>query len=198
MVEKTVDYICRQLEQLGIIEQLPDADVPPEYLINRATDVLSATLTYLAVHIQHQPGRFGVFGILPNSRLTDFVGAIVGTIVKGDEECVAVDTDLRDAVAEFNSALTNFASRIGFRTFQVGTQTLDVSMRGLDVGMRTLDIVDGETRFTTNLIQLQVFDKILPQEMWSKLGARTQNRSTTTNSSFHINEILISKGGKSY
>jgi hypothetical protein len=186
-----VEYICRQLEQLDIIKHIPDADVPPDYLINRATDVLSATLTYLAVHIHHQPGRFGVIGRLPNSRLTDFVGAIVGTIIKGDEECVAVDTELRDPIAEFNSALTNFASRIGFRTFQVGTQTLDVSMRGLDVGMRTLEIVDGGTLSTANLIQLQVFDK-------SKLGARTQNRSTTTTSSFHINEILISKGGKSY
>jgi hypothetical protein len=186
-----VEYICRQLEQLDIIKHIPDADVPPDYLINRATDVLSATLTYLAVHIHHQPGRFGVIGRLPNSRLTDFVGAIVGTIIKGDEESVAVDTELQDAVAEFNSALTNFASRIGFRTFQVGTQTLEVSMRGLDVGMRTLEIVDGGTLSTANLIQLQVFDK-------SKLGARTQNRSTTTTSSFHINEILISKGGKSY
>jgi hypothetical protein len=115
----------------------------------------------------------------------------VGTIIKGDEECAAVDTELRDAVAEFNSVLANFASRIGFRTFQVGTQTLDVSMRGLDVGMRTLEIVDGGTLSIANLIQLQVFDK-------SKLGARTQNRLTTTNSSFHINEILISRGGKSY
>ena len=163
-----MEYICRQLEQLDIIKHIPDADVPPDYLINRATDVLSATLTYLAVHIHHQPGRFGVFGRLPNSRLTDFVVAIVGTIIKGDEECVTVDTELRDAVAEFNSALTNFASRIGFRTFQVGTQTLDVSMRGLDVGMRTLEIVVGGTLSTANLIQLQVFDK-------SKLGARTQN-----------------------
>jgi hypothetical protein len=104
--------------------------------------------------------------------------------MKGDEECSAVDTELRDSVAEFNSALTNFASRIGFRTFQVGTQTLDVSMR-------TLEIVDGEILSAANLIQLQVFDK-------TKLGARTQNRSTMTNSSFRINEILISKGEKSY
>ena len=186
-----MEYICRQLEQLDIIEHLPDADVAPDHLINRATDVLSATLTYLAVHIHHQPGRFGVIGILLNyGRLTSYLGAIVGTIIKGDEECVAVDTELRDSVAEFNSALTNFASRIGFRTFQVGTQTLDVSMRGLDVGMRTLEIVDGGTLSTANLIQLQVFE--------SKLGARKKNRLTTTNSSFHINEILISKGGKSY
>src|SRR5271163_1799960 len=111
----------------------------------------------------------------------------MGTIIKGDEECAVVDNELRDAVAEFNSALTNFASHIGFRTFQVGTQTLDVSMHGLDVGMRTLEIIDGGTLYTPNLIQLQVFDK-------SKLGARTQNRLTTTNSLFHINKILISKG----
>ena len=57
-----MEYICEHLQQLEIIEDLPEADVPPEPLTNRATDVLSATLSYLAVHILHQPGRFGVVG----------------------------------------------------------------------------------------------------------------------------------------
>jgi hypothetical protein len=62
-VEKTVDYICRQLDQLSVLESLPDGHVQPEQLMNRATDILSAVLTYLAVHIRHEPGRFGVVGI---------------------------------------------------------------------------------------------------------------------------------------
>ena len=66
MVKKKVEYICQHLRQLNVIEQLPDADVPPEQLINRATDVLSSALTYLAVHIRYEGGRFGVVGRLPS------------------------------------------------------------------------------------------------------------------------------------
>jgi len=62
-VEKTVDYICRQLAQLSVLESLPDGHVQPEQLMNRATDILSAVLTYLAIHIRHEPGPFGVVGI---------------------------------------------------------------------------------------------------------------------------------------
>jgi len=63
-VLKKMDYICRQLGQLNITRDLPETDVLPEQLINRATDVLSATMTYLAVHIQREPGCFGVLGNL--------------------------------------------------------------------------------------------------------------------------------------
>src|SRR5271155_3923740 len=67
-------------------------------------------------------------------------GNILGTVLKGDEECGSVDAELRVAVAEFNSALANFASRIGFRTFEVSTLTLDVSLHGLEMGMRNLEV----------------------------------------------------------
>jgi hypothetical protein len=56
---------------------------------------------------------------------------------------VAVSNDLRDSVAEFNSALTNYAARIGFHTYEMGTQTLNVAMQALDVGNRTFALVDG-------------------------------------------------------
>jgi len=62
MVEKTMDYICRQLSRLKVIEGLPDAKIESETLINRATDVLSGALTYLAVHLSREPGVFGVLG----------------------------------------------------------------------------------------------------------------------------------------
>ena len=65
-VQNKVEYICRQLTQLKIVEDLPDADVPTETLVNRATDVLSASIIYLAVHIQHEPGQFGVIGRISN------------------------------------------------------------------------------------------------------------------------------------
>ena len=73
MVEKTMDYICRQLGRLEVIEGLPDAKIESETLINRATDVLSGALTYLAVHISREPGVFGVLGIMTKTlRLANF------------------------------------------------------------------------------------------------------------------------------
>jgi len=59
MIQKKVEYICRQLEELIVIEHLSDANVPTDDLINRATNVLSAVLMYLAIHIRHESGRFG-------------------------------------------------------------------------------------------------------------------------------------------
>ena len=63
LIQKNVDYICRQLGQLNVIEGLPDTnDNQPKQLSNRATDVLSASLNYLAVHIRRDSGRFGLVG----------------------------------------------------------------------------------------------------------------------------------------
>lgn len=59
---KKLDYISRQLEGLEIIERLPEAGVKTEQLVNRALDVLSASLNYLSVHIGHESGRLGILG----------------------------------------------------------------------------------------------------------------------------------------
>jgi hypothetical protein len=62
-VEKQLDYIARQLEQLEIINRLPDAGVRSDQLVNRAIDVFSASLCYLALHIQKASARLGAVGI---------------------------------------------------------------------------------------------------------------------------------------
>jgi hypothetical protein len=66
------EYISRQLAQLEIVKNLPDADVSSDHLVNRAMDVLSASLMYMAIQIRHEAGYFGVAGKLPppHSRLT--------------------------------------------------------------------------------------------------------------------------------
>src|SRR5271154_3179572 len=64
LIQKNVEYICRQLGELNVIEHLPDTDDQPKHLINRETDVLSASLQYLAVHIRRESGRFGLVGKL--------------------------------------------------------------------------------------------------------------------------------------
>jgi len=62
-IEKTLDYISRQLGQLQIIESLPTVNVPSQALINSAMDVRSAVMRYLAVQIRHESNALGVVGI---------------------------------------------------------------------------------------------------------------------------------------
>lgn len=55
-----LDYISQQLGQLEIIKSLPEAGVPPDQLVNRSLDVLSAAIDYLAVHIRRESARLGI------------------------------------------------------------------------------------------------------------------------------------------
>ena len=127
-VAKTLDYISRQLGQLEIIEKLPSG-FRPDKLMNRATDVLSTAFHYLDVHICREANRLGIIGkpyrmyIIFSYR---YSGNIVEGIVKGDGDCESVEADLRGAVAEFSSTLTNFGFNVVFQHFEMGTRTLDV------------------------------------------------------------------------
>jgi hypothetical protein len=62
-IEKTLDYISRQLAQLQITESLPTANVPSQALINSAMDVRSDVMRYLAVQIRHESNALGIMGI---------------------------------------------------------------------------------------------------------------------------------------
>jgi hypothetical protein len=62
-IDSVLDYIHRQLSQLKVVNDLPDSCVPPTALINRAVDVKSCALEYVAVHIRHESGLLGTLGI---------------------------------------------------------------------------------------------------------------------------------------
>jgi hypothetical protein len=62
-VERTLDYIYRQLGQLGIIRDLPDCGVSETALQNRALDVKSTVMIYIAVHLSHECNALGTIGI---------------------------------------------------------------------------------------------------------------------------------------
>jgi len=57
-----LDYISRQLGQLAVVQNLPQISLDSEPLKNRATDVISATLTFLAINIKAESSRFGKIG----------------------------------------------------------------------------------------------------------------------------------------
>jgi hypothetical protein len=64
-VERALTFISQQLEQLDILELIQgDADLDNyESLFNRAMDVRSASMIYLAVHIHHDATPLGSIGV---------------------------------------------------------------------------------------------------------------------------------------
>ena len=52
-LNKMLDFMCQQLEQLEVIESVPKDLEQRDILINRALDVRSACMQYLAVNIRH-------------------------------------------------------------------------------------------------------------------------------------------------
>jgi hypothetical protein len=61
-IGKRLDYISRQLGTLEIVERLPNAGLRTEALINRAMDILSASLNYLSDSLLQE--RMGILGKL--------------------------------------------------------------------------------------------------------------------------------------
>ena len=58
-----MDYLCQQLEQLDVASDLPDTFDRREVVINRAMDVRSACMLYLATQISHDATSFGTIGM---------------------------------------------------------------------------------------------------------------------------------------
>ena len=56
--------MCQQLEQLAILDILPDDLEQREFVINRALDVRSAAMLFLATNIRHDSTFLGIPGIL--------------------------------------------------------------------------------------------------------------------------------------
>jgi hypothetical protein len=62
-VERTLNFMYQQLEQLEILNILPEELEQRVSVINRAIDVRSAAMIYLAVNIHHQTTALGDMGI---------------------------------------------------------------------------------------------------------------------------------------
>ena len=61
-VERTLNFMYQQLEQLEILDTLPEELEQRESVVNRAIDVRSAAMIYLAVNIRHQTTALGDIG----------------------------------------------------------------------------------------------------------------------------------------
>jgi hypothetical protein len=60
---RALDFMSQQLEQLEILDILPDDLEQREIVINRALDVRSASMLFLAVNIRHDATYFGTIGM---------------------------------------------------------------------------------------------------------------------------------------
>lgn len=59
---KTLDYICRHLTHLNVVNDVPE-DLPHrDVLVNRALDIRSSSMLYLAIQLKHDKNRFGFTG----------------------------------------------------------------------------------------------------------------------------------------
>jgi len=71
-VDKTLDFMCQQLEQLKVVDSLlPDDIEKGESAINRAMDIRSACMRYLAVNIRHDTTPLGIVGAASLQTLVD-------------------------------------------------------------------------------------------------------------------------------
>jgi len=68
-IEAQLDYISRQLGQLEVTEELPNAGVPSHHLIDCAMEVHSAVMIYLAILIRYESRVGGVMGMSRSYRI---------------------------------------------------------------------------------------------------------------------------------
>lgn len=59
---KSLDYICHQVGQLEVVNGIPPDLEQLDVVINRAIDVRSAAMRYLASQIRHDTNRLGTAG----------------------------------------------------------------------------------------------------------------------------------------
>lgn len=57
-----LDFMCQQLEQLRVVGSIPEDLEQHDILVNRALDVRSACMRYLAANIHHDTTFLGTTG----------------------------------------------------------------------------------------------------------------------------------------
>jgi len=59
---KSLDYICHQVGQLDVVDSIPPDVEQLDAVVNRAIDVRSAAMRYLASQIHHDATKLGTTG----------------------------------------------------------------------------------------------------------------------------------------
>jgi len=100
--------MVQQLDRLSIVESIPE-DIDSAMVVNRALDVRSACLVYLALNIRHEATPLGTVGIMNQEFDLIHVGKVVKTIFLGDQK-ISDSTDyLKSWVDKYTTALNDVA-----------------------------------------------------------------------------------------
>ena len=65
-LERTLEYLSQQFAHLELVNVLPDDLEQRDFVVNRALDVRSASMMYLAVTIRHDATPLGTPGTTPS------------------------------------------------------------------------------------------------------------------------------------
>src|SRR5271155_303377 len=107
-----LDFMVQQLNRLSIVESMPK-DVDSAMVINRALDVRSACMVYLALNIRHEATPLGTVGIMNQEFGLIHLGKVVKTFVLGDQK-ISDSTDyLKSWVDKYTTALTDVHAYVG-------------------------------------------------------------------------------------
>jgi hypothetical protein len=110
----------QQLEQLEILDILPKELEQREYVFNRAIDVRSAAMIYLAVNIHHQATALGDIG-KTYLHLSSLIrsGNVFKTFFIGDEKITNATEYLKLALDDYCRALNNIHAHISVKSYEL-------------------------------------------------------------------------------
>src|SRR5271155_1331840 len=107
-----LDFMVQQLNRLSIVESMPK-DVDSAMVINRALDVRSACMVYLALNIRHEATPLGTVGIMNQEFDLIHAGKVVKTFVLGDQKISDLTDYLKLWVDKYTTALTDVHAHVG-------------------------------------------------------------------------------------
>jgi hypothetical protein len=104
---RNLDYLSQQFAHLELVNVLPDELEQREFVVNRALDVRSASMMYLAVGIRHDATPLGTPGIAPSHMHLHEVRQVVKTFFLGDAQIIDSKAYLDNCVENYHRALSS-------------------------------------------------------------------------------------------
>ena len=110
-MDRTLEDLTYQFAHLEVIKALPNELRHREFVVNRAFDVRSSSMAYLALTISHDATPLGVSGS-PNAYTlaNQLVGRVLRTFFLGDTEITDAETYFKTCVQNFRRALNDMVS----------------------------------------------------------------------------------------
>jgi len=99
--------MSQRLQNLSLVSRIPEDLKQREPVINRAMDVRSACMLYLAHHIPHEMLPLGAVGKMTSFPPPIKLGKVIKTFFVGDKQLADASDCLKDAVAKYGDAVNS-------------------------------------------------------------------------------------------